>query len=118
MPVVLPPGVGTKAAEIWVAAIDAYGRPDVFFKPNDGGPTVGPIKAFCSRPKILGLFDRTEQSYDQTRWMVSVKVSDFPDGVDKFDRIRWDDEDHAVLSQPTPVRVGSLLFGYRILVKG
>ena len=68
----------------------------------------------------MGLFDRTEQSYDQTRYMVMVKASDFDvNGVDpeKFDRIEWNNQDHATLSV-TKVRIGQLVFGYRILVKG
>lgn len=110
-----PAGIPAQAADLWSSTILTWGR-DVTLRPNDGSPEIT-CKAFCKRPKILGLFDRTEQSYDQTRFMVMLRVQDVPDGVDKFDRVRWDDQDHAVLSQ-TQVEMGGTLFGYRLLVKG
>lgn len=112
---VIPSAVITKAAAVWSDTIQALGR-DVVLRPNDGSPDI-PCKAFCKRPKILGLFDRTQQSYDQERYMVMLRASDVSGGVDKFDRVRWDDEDHAVISI-TQVEMGSTLFGYRLLVKG
>ena len=110
-----PAGVQAQAADMWSSAIQAYGRP-VTFRANDGTADVS-CKAFCKRPKILGLFDRTEQSYDQTRYMVMVRGVDMPGGVAKFDRVRWDDQDHAVLSY-TEIELGVGVFGYRLLVKG
>lgn len=111
----LPAGVQARAADVWSSSILAYGRP-VVLRPNDESPEVA-CKAFCKRPKILGLFDRTEQSYDQTRFMVMVRAQDFPTGVDKFDRVRWDEQDHAVISY-TEVEMNGVVFGYRLLVKG
>jgi hypothetical protein len=115
MAITFPSGVSAQAAEVWSASIQAYGR-DVTLRPNDLSPEVV-CKAFCKRPKILGLFDRTEQSYDQTRYMVMIRAQDVPGGVDKFDRVRWDDVDHAVISV-TDVDLGAGTFGYRLLVKG
>ena len=112
---VIPANVTAKAAAMWSEAIDKWGR-TVTFKPIDGSPSID-CKAFCKRPKILGLFDRTEQSYDQERYVVMVNSSDLPSGVVKFDRIRWNNEDHAVISY-TEVEMSGTLFGYRILVKG
>lgn len=113
----IPANIVAQAASVWSDAILAYGR-DVSFKPNDLGPTLNNIKALCRRPKILGLFDRTEQSYDQERYVVMVRSQDMPvDGVDKFDRIRWDNEDHVVISI-TKVELSGTVFGYRFLVKG
>ena len=110
-----PSGIPTQAKDLWDSSIQAFGR-DVTFRPNDGSPDIT-CKAFCKRPKILGLFDRTEQSFDQTRFMVMVRAMDVPNGVDKFDRVRWDSQDHAVLSY-TEVDLGVGVFGYRLLVKG
>jgi len=49
--------------------------------------------------------------------MVIVDGDDFPTGARKFARIRWNNEDHAVLSV-TEVDIAGTVFGYRILVKG
>lgn len=116
MTISFPPGVPGKAADVWNSTIQAFGR-EVTLRPNDGSAEVSGIKAFCKRPKILGLFDRTEQSYDQTRFMVMLRATDVPAPVEKFDRVRWDDQDHAVLSI-TEVDLGTGVFGYRLLVKG
>lgn len=116
MAISFPAGIPAQAAEVWSSTILAFGR-DVALKPNDGSPEIV-CKAFCKRPKILGLFDRTEQSYDQTRFMVMVRAVDVPvGGVFKFDRVRWDSQDHAVISI-TEVDLGVGVFGYRLLVKG
>lgn len=114
--ITLPANVPETASAVWNETIDKWGRL-VSLRSNDGSLDVNNIKAFCKRPKILGLFDRTEQSYDQTRFMVMLKRGDFPNGVDKFDRVRWDGIDHAVISF-TEVELGSIIFGYRLLVKG
>lgn len=113
----VPANIVATAASVWSDSILAYGR-DVTFKPIDGTTPVT-IKALCRRPKILGLFDRTEQSYDQERYVVMVRSQDIPTSaeVEKFDRVRWDDEDHAVISV-TQVELSGTLFGFRILVKG
>lgn len=110
-----PTGISAQAADIWRSSIETFGRM-VTLRPNDGSPSID-CKALCKRPKILGLFDRTEQSYDQTRFMVMVSAVDVPNGVSKFDRVRWDNQDHVVLSF-TEVDLGSGIFGYRFLVKG
>ena len=110
-----PSGIPAQAADIWRSSIQEFGR-SVTLRPNDGSPEVE-CKAFCKRPKILGLFDRTEQSYDQTRFMVMISAVDVPAGVAKFDRVRWDSQDHVVLSY-TEVDLGTGVFGYRLLVKG
>jgi hypothetical protein len=115
MAISFPPGVPTQAADVWSSSILAYGR-DVTLRPNDLSPEIV-CKAFCKRPKILGLFDRTEQSYDQTRYMVLLRAQDLPNGPYKFDRVRWDNIDHAVISI-TEVDLGTGAFGYRLLVKG
>lgn len=112
---IVPSSVVTKASTVWSDTIQGFGR-TVTLKPNDGSPETT-CKAFCKRPKILGLFDRTEQSYDQERYVVILRAQDVPDGVEKFDRVRWDDEDHAVISY-TQVELVNTLFGYRLLVKG
>lgn len=117
MPITFPAGIPAMAKEVWDSSILAFGR-EVVLRPNDGSPDHPPCKAFCKRPKILGLFDRTEQSYDQTRYMVMLRAEDLPpEGPAKFDRVRWDDQDHAVLSV-TEVDLGAGAFGYRLLVKG
>lgn len=110
-----PSGIAAQAAEVWSSTILAFGR-EIQLRPNDDSTPVT-CKGFCKRPKILGLFDRTEQSYDQTRFMVMVRVQDAPAGVAKFDRVRWDSTDHVVLSY-TDVEMGAGVFGYRLLVKG
>lgn len=112
----IPASVIATAAQVWSDSILAYGS-DVLFKPKDGSTPVT-RKALCRRPKILGLFDRTEQSYDQERYVVMVRSQDIPASeVEKFDRIRWDSEDHVVISV-TKVELGGTVFGFRILVKG
>lgn len=116
MAVSFPAGIPATAADVWSSSILTFGR-QVTFRPNDGSPEVS-CKAFCKRPKILGLFDRTEQSYDQTRFTVMVRSQDIPAGrIAKFDRVRWDGQDHAVISY-TEIEIGGSLFGYRLLVKG
>jgi hypothetical protein len=115
MTVSFPAGISAQAADVWGSSIQAFGR-SVTLRPNDGSPEVT-CKAFCKRPKILGLFDRTEQSYDQTRFMVMLRSQDVPGTPAKFDRVRWDDQDHAVISI-TEVELGAGVFGYRFLVKG
>ena len=112
---IFPPGIAAQAAEVWSSTILAFGRP-VELRPNDESAPIA-CKAFCKRPKILGLFDRTEQSYDQTRYMVMIRAQDAPAGVAKFDRVRWDSIDHVVLSF-TDIELGSGVYGYRLLVKG
>lgn len=106
------------AKAVWKDTIAQYGR-EITLHNVDDSVIVGPIKAFCKRPKILGLFDRTEQSYDQERYMVMLDADDIPPGVDpqKFMRARWDEEDHVFLSV-TKVDLRGTVFGYRILVKG
>lgn len=117
MTVVLPT-VAARAKQVWDATIQTYGR-TVSLRPiEDDAPEVAGIKAFCTRPKILGLFDRTEQSFDQTRFVVQLRVQDIPaSGIDKFDRVHWDGIDHAVMSV-TEVVLSDLQIGYRLLVKG
>lgn len=112
----IPANIVATAAQVWSDSILAYGK-DVQFKPKDGSTPVT-RKALCRRPKIMGLFDRTEQSYDQERYVVMVRAQDIPGGeVEKFDRVRWDSEDHVVLSV-TQVELMGTVFGFRILVKG
>jgi len=117
------PNISTKtlndAKSVWKQVIAQYGT-DVVLKSSDGlVPPLGPIKAFCKRPKILGLFDRTEQSYDQEKYMVICDADDFPAGQEpeKFMRATWDGEDHVFISV-TKVDLKGVVFGYRILVKG
>jgi hypothetical protein len=49
--------------------------------------------------------------------MVMLRSQDVPGTPAKFDRVRWDDQDHAVISI-TEVELGAGVFGYRFLVKG
>ena len=111
----IPATTLAQAKTVWKESIAAYGR-EVQFQSDDESVTKT-VRAFCKRPKILGLWDRTEQSYDQERYMVIVDGDDFPTGARKFARIRWNNEDHAVLSV-TEVDIAGTVFGYRILVKG
>lgn len=107
-----------KARQVWEEVIDQYGR-DVTLYDVDGNQIgAGPVKAFCKRPKILGLFDRTQASFDQEKYTVLLKETDFG-AVDpeKFLRVNWDDEDHSVISV-TKVELQGTTFGYRLLVKG
>lgn len=114
----LPPisdAVLASARDVWDSTIEQYGRMVQPYDKDD--QPIGPeIKAFAKRPKILGLFDRTQASYDQERYMVMVKASDVTD-PSKFMRFRWDEEDHTVISV-TKVELLGIVFGYRILVKG
>ncbi len=112
------PRVAARAKAVWEAAIETYGR-TVTLRPLDpADEEIQDVKAFCTRPKILGLFDRTEQSFDQTRFIVQFRAMDVPEGgVEKFDRIRWSDTDHAVISV-TEVVLSDVVIGYRFLVKG
>jgi hypothetical protein len=105
------------AKSVWKQVIAQYGM-DVTLKSADE-LTVLQIKAFCKRPKILGLFDRTQQSYDQEKYMVICDADDFPANMDpaKFMRASWDGEDHVFISI-TKVDLKGVVFGYRILVKG
>jgi len=117
----IPPislSVRNGAKQVWKETIAQYGR-EVTLENADGSNIVGPIKAFAKRPKILGLFDRSEQSYDQTRYMLLVDADDIPPGVDleKFMRANWDGEEHMFMSV-TKVDLSGVVFGYRILVKG
>jgi len=113
---VIPASALTIAKSAWDESIEKFGRL-VTFESLDGSRMLN-IRAFCKRPKIMGLFDRGEQSYDQTRFLVLVKAQDLAGfAPSKFDRIVWDDEEHAVLSV-TQVDLLGTVFGYRILVKG
>jgi hypothetical protein len=105
------------ARSTWNDALVQYGR-DVVLSSLDGTLSKT-VKAFVKRPKILGLFDRTQASYDQEKWMVMLRADDFPEGVtpEKFMRVTWDGEDHNMLSV-TPVDLKGTIFGYRVLVKG
>jgi len=106
------------AKSVWKQTIAQYGQ-EITLKSADELTVLGPIKAFCKRPKILGLFDRTEQSYDQEKYMVICDADDFQNGLDpaKFMRASWDGEDHVFISV-TKVDLKGVVFGYRILVKG
>ncbi len=106
------------AQQVWNDSIDQYGR-SITLSNADGTVIAENVQAFCKRPKILGLFDRTEASYDQERYMVMTKVDAFGPGKEpeKFVRARWDDEDHAIISV-TKVDLKGVVFGYRLLCKG
>jgi len=112
---VIPSDVLLKAQTLWNESIDHYGRL-VEISDSDGAVLVS-CKAFCKRPKIMGLFDRTEQSFDQERYMVILKAADITVEPAKFYSIRWDEEDHAVIST-TQVDLMGVVFGYRTLAKG
>lgn len=114
---VLPLQTLNDARDVWNDSIQKFGRL-VDYERNEDGVTISGIKAFCKRPKILGLFDRTEQSYDQERYMVLLRADALGGNPPvKFDRFRWDGEDHAVISV-TVVDLQGVVFGYRVLVKG
>jgi hypothetical protein len=113
---VLPHDVLTKAKTIWKESLAGYGRL-VDVHDQDGATLAAGVKAFCKRPKILGLFDRTEQSFDQERYMVILDVDTVPNEPEKFFSIRWDQEDHSVIST-TQVDLLGTVFGYRVLCKG
>lgn len=106
-----------KATEVWNAVIDQHGK-DIALSDMDGLLSKT-VKAFVKRPKILGLFDRTEQSFDQEKYMVLLKASDFTAPVlpEKFMRATWAGEDHVFISV-TEVELSGTIFGYRVLVKG
>lgn len=105
-----------QAKQVWEEAIDLYGS-DVVLTANDD--TTKTVKAFAKRPKILGLFDRTQASFDQERYMLLLKAVDFDGGVmpEKFMRATWDQEDHMFISV-TKVELAGVVFGYRVMVKG
>lgn len=103
------------ARAVWNQAIDDYGR-EISLHNADNTLIANGVRALCKRPKILGLFDRTEQSYDQTKYMVMLKA-DAVEDPEKFMRARWDNEDHVFISV-TKVDLIGVVFGYRILVKG
>lgn len=114
-----------KARSTWKQAIQEYGRP-VDLESADGLFTRSGVRAFCKRPKAMGQFDRTEQSFDQERYVVLFDADDFlptdadPNlGIrpDKFARIAWAGERHAFLSC-TELEMMGIVFGYRVLVKG
>lgn len=114
----IPTQVASFAKANWEAFVDQYGEPVKFIRNSDDFEFV--CKGVPRRPKILGLFDRSEQSFDQTRFVVMVKAADFSlNNVtpEKFDRVEWASIDHACLSI-TEVRLGAVVFGYRFLVKG
>jgi hypothetical protein len=106
-----------KALAVWNETIDQHGR--LIQLIDMDGKLNKTVKAFCKRPKILGLFDRTQQSLDQERYMVLLKASDFAGGPlpEKFIRASWDEQDHVFLSI-TEVELSGTVFGYRVLVKG
>ena len=105
------------ARDIWNQTILQYGR-DVVLSDLDGNLQVT-VKAFAKRPKIMGLYDRTQASYDQERYQLLLRADDFPGGItpEKFMRATWDDEEHIFISV-TPVDLKGTVFGYRVLVKG
>jgi hypothetical protein len=113
----ISPSVIAHARQVWNEAIETYGR-EVLLSDLDGKLTKT-VRAFCKRPKILGLFDRTQASYDQERYMVMLRADDFPEDVkpEKFMRVRWNDEDHVFISV-TEIDLAGVVFGYRVLVKG
>lgn len=117
----IAPTVLAKAKQVWEETITAYGR-EVELLPDPDDSTTAPVtlRAFCKRPKILGQWDRTQGSFDQEKWMVMVNAKDLPVGVEphKFQRVRWDQEDHVVLVVASPVDVSGTVFGYRLIVKG
>lgn len=109
-------GVIANAKAVWDTTIDQYGRLVDLYSADDS-LMLANVKAFCKRPKIMGLFDRTEASYDQERYMMLIKASSFTIDPAKFMRARWDNEDHVFISV-TKVDLAGTVFGYRILVKG
>lgn len=113
----IAPSVLANAKQVWKEAIAQYGQL-ITLESADGLTIAGPYRALCKRPKILGLFDRTEQSYDQTRFMVMMDADDMGEtDPKKFMRAVWDNEKHVFLSV-TKVELSGTVFGYRILVKG
>lgn len=113
----IPAATLEQARQVWNESIEKYGR--LINLSDMDGRLSKDVKAFCKRPKILGLFDRTQGSYDQERYMVMLRADDFPDGItpEKFFRARWNDEDHVFISV-TEVELQGVVFGYRVLVKG
>jgi hypothetical protein len=112
------PNVGAstlaQAKQVWDEAIDKFGS-DVVLK-NQDETTEVTVKAFAKRPKIMGLFDRTQASVDQERYVLLIKYADCPD-PEKFMRAYWDGQDHIFISV-TRVELANTVFGYRIMVKG
>lgn len=116
-----------QAKAVWKESIAEYGRTVELEAEYGAAVEVEPgavelrktVKAFVKRPKIMGLFDRTEQSYDQEKYQVLVDADDFPVGSEprKFMRVNWDGEQHAMISV-TEVELKGVVFGYRILTKG
>lgn len=106
-----------KAKQVWEESIDIYGS-DIQLA-NADGSDIKTVKGFAKRPKIMGLFDRTQDSYDQEKYVVMLKASSFDSNIlpEKFVRARWDNEDHVFISV-TKVEISNTVFGYRILVKG
>jgi hypothetical protein len=106
-----------KAKQVWEESIDFYGS-EIQLENADGSDTKT-VKAFAKRPKIMGLFDRTQDSYDQEKYVLIVKAISFDSNIlpEKFVRARWDNEDHMFISV-TKVEISNVVFGYRILVKG
>ena len=93
----------TRAKQVWEEQIAANGRVVEIFDAFDNAitsPSGNPIKAFCKRPKIMGLFDRTEQSFDQEKFTVLLSASDLPTDLEpeKFHRIKWDSIEHVVIN--------------------
>lgn len=107
----------SKATQVWEAMINQHGK-DIVLSDMEGALNKT-VKAFVKRPKILGLFDRTEQSFDQEKYQLLLKASDFtaPMLPEKFLRATWAQEDHVFISV-TEVELNGTVFGYRVLVKG
>ena len=116
-PAFITPATINKAKAVWEQMVDQGGKL-VSMESPDEQLVISNVRARTARPKIMGLFDRTEQSYDQEKYIVMTKV-DWLAGhtPEKFVRIRWDEEDHLILSY-TEVYLGDVVFGYRFLVKG
>jgi hypothetical protein len=113
----ISPQVLANARDVWNQTINQYGR-DIVLSSVDGTFTKT-VKGFAKRPKIMGLFDRTQASYDQEKYQLILRADDFPDGMtpEKFMRATWDGEDHNFISV-TAVDLKGVIFGYRVLVKG
>ena len=68
------------------------------FKPKDGSTPVT-RKALCRRPKIMGLFDRTEAVLRSECYVVMVRAQISPAAKWRVrPGVRWDGEDHVVLA--------------------
>lgn len=114
---VIPQSVLNTARAVWEDYIDKFGGPVALHNADD--TEIATVQGVYKRPKILGLFDRTQASYDQERYMLMLKASDFIGGVlpEKFMKARWDEEDHSFISV-TKVEFSGTVFGYRVMVKG